>query len=169
MDKATIHTIVQAVSIFSMTGGLFYAAVQFRGWRAAQQVANVTKLIELQLELRKMMVDDPTLAPISISNKVDCSKEETRAYYYNLMQLSLFEMAWYSHGQGQLSDDYFKSWEANMAHVMKRPAFRAMWTDDQLKIIHPQFLTYVDALFERWKTGDLPSCREGGMPVSGEK
>jgi len=150
MEKETIHTIVQGVSVLSMGGGLFYAAVQFRGWRAAQQVANVTKLIELQLQLRKMMVDDPKLAPISISISADFTDEETRGYFYNLMQLSLFEMAWYSHGQGQLAPDYFKSWEENMAHVMKRPAFRTMWTDDQLKIIHPEFHSYVDTLFKRW-------------------
>ena len=46
-------------------GGMVYAALQFRGWRTAQSLANFTKLGELQLQLRKMVVDDPTLAQIA--------------------------------------------------------------------------------------------------------
>src|SRR5471032_1363782 len=117
MNNAMIQTIVQAVSVFSMAGGLIYAALQFRGWRTAQHVANVTKLIELQLQLRRMIVDDPTLAPTGLSMPADVSEEETRGHFYNLMQVSLFEIAWFSHSHGQLTDDYFASWEANMAAI----------------------------------------------------
>lgn len=146
MNSPMIQTIVQAVSVLSMAGGLFYAALQFRSWRSAQQVANVTKLIELQLQLRKMMVDDPSLAPVGLSMHASLSKEETRAHFYNLMQLSLFEIAWYSHGHGQLTDDYFASWEANMVRIVKRPAFHAMWTSEETKILHAGFRVYMDKL-----------------------
>lgn len=149
MNSAMVQTIVQAVSILSMAGGLFYAAIQFRAWRTAQQVGNVTKLIELQLQLRKMMVDDPTLAPESLSMPAGFSREETRAHFYNLMQVSLFEIAWYSHGQGQLTDDYFASWVGSMAEIARRPAFQTMWKNDQTKILHAGFRKYVDSLIER--------------------
>jgi hypothetical protein len=39
-------------------------------------------------------------------------KEEMRAYYYNLIQLSAFEIAWNSQRHGQLADDYFASWKS---------------------------------------------------------
>src|SRR5208283_1673902 len=99
------------IPLLAAAGGLVYAALQFRGWRASQYVANFTKLIELQLQIRKMVVDDPTLRPEEIP------KEEVRGYYYSLMQLSLFEIAWYSHKYGQLTDDYFASWEVNMSSI----------------------------------------------------
>jgi hypothetical protein len=149
MTSAMIQTIVQAVSVLSMAGGLVYAALQFRGWRTAQHVANVTKLIELQLELRKMLVDDPSLAPTGLSIPPEViSKEETRGHFYNLMQLSLFEIAWYSRIHGQLTDDYFTSWQENMTVIVKRPAFRAMWNSDQTKILHAGFRQFMDSLIK---------------------
>ena len=57
----------QAVSARAVVGGFVYAALQFRGWRTAQYVANFTTLLELQLQLRKMVVDDPTLAPVGLA------------------------------------------------------------------------------------------------------
>lgn len=148
MNTSMVQTVVQAVSVLSMAGGLIYAALQFRGWRSAQHVANVTKLIELQLELRKMIVDDPTLASAGLSMPPEVATEDTRGHFYNLMQVSLFEIAWFSHGHGQLTDDYFASWEANMAHVVTRPAFRAMWKNHQTKILHARFHQYMDNLIE---------------------
>lgn len=61
MNNSILHEIVQAIALLSAAGGLVYAALQFRGWRASQFVANFTKLVELQLEICKMAVDDPTL------------------------------------------------------------------------------------------------------------
>src|SRR5208337_718173 len=110
-----LHEIVIAIPILAAAGGVLYAALQFRGWRFSQYVANFTKLIELQLEIRKMVVDDPTLGPEGVP------KEEMRRYYYSLIQLSVFEIAWFSHKYGQLTDDYFASWEVNMSSIAKRP------------------------------------------------
>jgi hypothetical protein len=62
---------------------------QFRGWRTAQYVANFTKLVELQLQLCKMVVDDPTLAPIGLALPAEDQGEATRGHFYNLMQLSV--------------------------------------------------------------------------------
>jgi hypothetical protein len=38
------------------------------------------------------------------------SSENIRGDFYNLMQVSLFEIAWFSHRQGQRTKDYFKIW-----------------------------------------------------------
>jgi hypothetical protein len=105
-------------------------------------VANFTKLIELQLQIRKMIIDDPALGPEGVP------KEEMRAYYYNLIQLSVFEIAWNSHRHGQLADDYFASWKVSMASIAKRPAFRAMWQSDQTKILHDDFRKYMETLMQ---------------------
>jgi len=137
-----LHEIVQAIPVLAAAGGVVYAALQFRGWRFSQYVANFTKLIELQLQIRKMVIDDPTLGPEGVP------KEEMRDYYYNLIQLSLFEIAWYSHKYGQLTDDYFASWEVSMASITKRPAFRAMWQSDRTKILHDGFRKYMETLMQ---------------------
>ncbi len=140
MNNSILHEIVQAIPLLAAACGLVYTALQFRGWRASQFVANFTKLIELQLQIRKMAVDDPTLRPEGTP------PEEVRAYYYSLMQLSLFEIAWYSHEYGQLTDDYFASWEVNMRSVAKRPEFRDMWQSDRTKILHDGFRKYMETL-----------------------
>ena len=121
-----------------------YAALQFRGWRFSQYVANFTKLIELQLQIRKMVIDNPSLGPAGVP------AEEVQGYYYSLIQLSLFEIAWYSHKYGQLTDDYFDSWEVSMASIATRPAFRAMWQSDQTKILHDGFRKYMETLMQKW-------------------
>jgi hypothetical protein len=101
MTNTTPQVVFQAFSTLAVAGGLVYAALQLREWRVAQYVANFTKLVELQLQLRKMVVDDPTLAPVGLALPQE-NPENTRGYYYNLMQLSLFEIAWFSHQEGQL-------------------------------------------------------------------
>jgi len=142
VNNGILHDLVQAIPVLAAAGGVFYAALQFRGWRYSQYVANFTKLIELQLQIRKMIIDDPTLGPEGVP------KEELRGYYYNLIQLSLFEIAWYSNKYGQLTDDYFASWEVIMASIAKRPAFRAMWRSDSTKILHDGFRKYMETLMQ---------------------
>jgi len=144
MNNAVFQLMVQATSILALTGGLIYAALQFRGWRTAQYVTNFTELVKLQLELRKMVVDDPTLAIPGLGVPSGTRPEDIPSNFYNLMQLSLFEIAWFSHTKGQLTDNYFNSWVTNMAEVVQRPAFRAMWQSDRTKIMHDGFRQYMN-------------------------
>ncbi|MCM3873114.1 MAG: hypothetical protein ND895_20725 [Pyrinomonadaceae bacterium] len=147
----------QALTVFAFVGTFLYAALQFRGWRTAQHVANFTKLVELQLQLRSMNVNDPTLAALDGAYfGPGASPEEVRAYFYNLMQLSRFEIAWFSHKHRQLDEGYFQSWESNMTSIVKRPSFGAMWHNDRTKILDNRFRSYVDALID---------CRSRNQPV----
>ena len=142
MNSSILHEIVQAIPVLSAAGGLLFTGWQLRGWRAQQYVTNFTKLIELQLQIRQMYINDPTLAPDGIP------AEQTRPYFFNLIQLSLFEIAWYSHKYGQLTDDYFASWEASMVSIARRPSFRAMWQSEQTKILHDGFRKYMETLMQ---------------------
>jgi hypothetical protein len=144
MNNTVFQLMVQATSILALTGGLIYAALQFRGWRTAQYVTNFTELVKLQLELRKMLVDDPTLAIPGLGVPSGTRPEDIRSNYYNLMQVSLFEIAWFSHSKGQLTDDYFNSWVTNMAEIAQRPAFHAMWQRNHTKIMHDGFRQYMN-------------------------
>jgi Family of unknown function (DUF6082) len=148
VHDTTLQMLFQAVSALAVVGGFVYAALQFRGWCTAQYVANFTKLVELQLQLRKMVVDDPTLAPVGLALPAEDQGEAMRGYFYNLMQLSVFEIAWFSHQHGQLPEDYFTSWVANMAAITKRPAFRTMWRSDRTKILHEGFRQYMEQVME---------------------
>jgi hypothetical protein len=145
MNNTTPQVVFQAFSTLAVAGGLVYAALQLREWRIAQYVANFTKLVELQLQLRKMVVDDPTLAPVGLALPPD-NPENTRGYFYNLMQLSLFEIAWFSHKEGQLPGDYFASWADQISGISARPAFQAMWRSDRTKILHEGFRQYMEEL-----------------------
>jgi hypothetical protein len=148
MNGATFRVTLQALSALAFAGSFVYAALQFRGWRTAQHVANFTKLVELQLQLRSMNVSDPTLAALDGSAFAAGTPEEVRGYFYNLMQLSLFEIAWFSHKHGQLEEGYFQSWVASMASIVKRPSFSSMWRNDRTKILDDRFRLYVDTLIE---------------------
>jgi hypothetical protein len=146
MSEETFRVVLQSVTAFAYAGTVVYAALQFRGWRSAQHVANFTKLVELQLQLRTMNLNDPTLAALDSSAAPGATIEETRGYFYNLMQLSLFEIAWFSHKHRQLDDGYFASWAASMSSIVKRPSFRSMWQSDRTKILDHRFRIYVDTL-----------------------
>lgn len=140
---------LQALSSFAIAGGLLYAAVQFRSTRKAQLVANFSKLVELQYQLRHLRVENPALASVHAHDVENLhSDREIQEYFLNLMQLSLFEIAWYAHKQGQLPDDYFKSWVKRMRQVAAEDSFRRMIHNPSVKIMHDDFEAYVKALVE---------------------
>ena len=138
---------LQALSAFAIAGGLLYTAIQFRNARKAQLVANFSKLVELQYQLRQIRVERPELASV---HKLDVahlhSEREIQEYFLNLMQLSLFEIAWYAHEHGQLPDDYFQSWAKRMRQVGQEESFRRMIDNPAMKIMHDDFETYLRAL-----------------------
>jgi len=145
-----VQITLQALSAFAIAGGLLYTAVQFRAARKAQGVANFAKLVELQYQLRKIRVDNPSLASV---HKHDVehlhSEREIQEYYLSLMQLSLFELAWYAHKEGQLPDDYFLSWEKRMSQLADEESFRSMLANPAMKIMHDDFDVYVRALLRQ--------------------
>jgi hypothetical protein len=144
---------LQALSAFAIAGGLLYTAWQFREARKAQAVTNFAKLVELQFQMRKLRVDDPSLAYVHKHDVAHLHNDaEIRAYYINLMQLSLFEIAWYAHRQGQLPHDYFRSWEVRMKQLGDEESFRAMVNNPSMKIFHDDFDSYVRDLVGR-RTG----------------
>lgn len=140
---------LQALSSFAIAGGLIYTAVQFRQARQAQVVANFSKLVELQFELRRMRVLNPELASV---HKTDVehlhSAREIQEYFLNLMQLSLFEIAWFAHQQGQLPEDYFDSWVKRMQQIAQEESFRKMIDNPAMKIMHDEFDNYMRKLLK---------------------
>ena len=148
MNNTMLQVVLQAVSALAVAEELVYAALQFRGWRTAQYVANFTTLVELQRQLRKMVVEEPTLAILGAGIRPGVVPDEIRGNFYNLMLVSLFEIAWFSHQHGQLPHDYFASWVASMTVVAQRPAFRTMWQSDRTKILHAGFRQYMNTLVE---------------------
>ena len=147
-----VQITLQALSAFAIAGGLLYTAVQFRAARKAQAVANFAKLVELQYQLRKIRVDNPSLASV---HKHDVehlhSDREIQEYFLSLMQLSLFELAWYAHKEGQLPDDYFQSWEKRMLQLAEEESFRGMLANPAMKIMHDDFDAYVRTLLHENK------------------
>src|SRR5437764_10036466 len=144
-----VQIILQALSSFAIAGGLIFTAVQFKQARQAQVVANFSKLVELQYQLRQIRVYHPSLASV---HKLDVehlhSEREIQDYFLNLMQLSLFEIAWYAHKNGQLPDDYFQSWTSRMWQVGKEKSFRRMIDNPSMKIMHDEFDGFVGRLLD---------------------
>jgi nicotinic acid phosphoribosyltransferase len=140
-----LQVTLQALSSLAIAGGLLYTAVQFRHARKAQLVANFSKLVELQFQLRRIRVDRPDLASEQDTQNLR-TEREIQQYFLNLMQLSLFEIAWYAHQQGQIADDYFHSWASRMWEVGREEAFRNMIANPSTKIMHDEFERYVRKL-----------------------
>lgn len=152
MEATTLQIVqatLQGLSAFAIAGGLLYTAVQFRSARRAQSVANFAKIVELQFELRKMRVLNPALAAVS---KLDVehlkTDREVQEYFLQLMQLSLFEIAWYAHRQGQLPGDYFASWTRRMEQLGGEESFRRMLSTPSVKIMHDGFDAYIKELMK---------------------
>jgi hypothetical protein len=140
---------LQALSSFAIAGGLIFTAVQFAQARKAQLVANFSKLVELQYELRKIRVEQPSLASVHSQDVEHLhSKREIQEYFLNLMQLSLYEIAWYAHKHGQLPDDYFHSWTSRMWQVAQEQSFQRMIANPAMKIMHDEFDAFVRRLIE---------------------
>jgi hypothetical protein len=144
-----VQAALQALSAFAIAGGLLYTAVQFRAARRAQAVTNFAKIVEMQFELRKMRVLNPALAHVS---KLDVehlkSDREIQEYFLQLMQLSLFEIAWYAHRHGQLPKDYFDSWSRRMQQLGGEESFRRMLSTPSVKIMHDEFDEFVRELLK---------------------
>lgn len=135
---------LQALSSFAIAAGFLFAAYQFWQNRRAQMVSNFARIVELQMQLRRMRVDDPTLANV-YKHDVDgrSSPQEVREYFLNLMQLSLFEIVWYAHQKGQLSADYFQSWTKRMREIEQEESFLRMISSPSMKIFHDDFQAYM--------------------------
>jgi hypothetical protein len=142
-----VQITLQALSSFAIAGGLFFTAVQFRNARKSQLVANFSKLVELQSQLRYQRVQNPELASVSPSDMETLTTDrEIQDYFLNLIQLSLFEIAWYAYNEKQISRDYFNSWAKRIWHIGQEPSFRAMIDKPGIKIIHDEFDAYVRRL-----------------------
>jgi len=144
-----VQIILQALSSFAIAGGFIFTAIQFRNARQSQLVANFSKLVELQSQLRYLRVRDPSLASVSPGDVENLkSDREIQEYFLNLIQLSIFEIAWYAHKYGQLPPDYFNSWKTRMRDVAQEPAFRSMLENSSVKIMHDDFDDYMRRLIE---------------------
>lgn len=145
-----IQITLQALSAFAIAAGLIFTAVQFRNARKAQDVANFSKLVELQMHLREMRVSNPALARVYKHDVEGLhSDEEIKFHFMNLMQLSVFEIVWYAHKQGQLSDDYYQSWVRRMRDIEGEESFRNMFLSSAPKILHDDFERFVSSMVPR--------------------
>lgn len=144
MTLPEVQLILQSISSFAIAGGLVFTAFQFRHVRKAQHVANFSKLVELQMQLRRMRVDDPSIAKVFRHDMQGLeSADDVREYFFNLMQLSVYEIVWFSHQQGQIPADYYRSWERRMHEIASEPSFRKMMASPAMKIMHDDFQRYI--------------------------
>lgn len=150
MDLELLKVTLQTLSTLSLVGGVVYAAFQLKAHQRAQHVANFTKLVEMQMQLRRMRVDDPSLAAI-YGHDVQTlgSDREIREHFMNLMQVSVFEVVWFAHKQGQVPTDYFESWVARMREIAAEPSFRRTMDSPNMKILHDEFERYVKEMVAR--------------------
>jgi Family of unknown function (DUF6082) len=147
----------QAVSSLAIAGGLIYTALQFRKQRQAQHFANFTKLVEMQMHLREMRVSDPSLASVfrgdvAFAEGLPTEVERQRAvreYFFNLMQLSVFEIVWFGWRHGQIPEDYFRSWEIRMRDIVAERSFRAMWNSPSMKFMHDAFYDFMKRMIDQ--------------------
>lgn len=150
MTAAELLPILQSISSLAVAGGFIFSALQFRNWRKAAHVANFTRLVELQMHLREMRVKDPDLADVYRHDVQDLQNDrEVREYFFNLMQLSIYEIVWFSHKEGQLPEDYYHSWEKRMHAIAAEPSFRKMMASPAMKIMHDGFQDYITGLVSR--------------------
>ncbi|MDX2146307.1 MAG: DUF6082 family protein [Planctomycetota bacterium] len=161
-----LQVILQSISSLAIAGGFFYAAVQFRQARQAAHVTNFIRLVELQNQLRRMRVDNPALARVHPRDIEHLSTDqEIREYFLNLMQLGVFEIAWFSYKHGQIPKDYFLSWERRMSALQEEESFQQMIDNPSMKIMHDEFQRYVmSKMPPRQSSG---ATRSGSPPPAG--
>ena len=145
-----LPVLLQFASSLVIGCGLIFTGLQFRHWRRVAHVANFTKLVELQMHLREMRVNDPTLAHVYKHDiEANATDEEIRFYFFNLMQLSIFEIVWFSYKQEQIPEEYFRSWERRMKQVAEEESFHKMFDSPRMKFLHDDFQAYMTGLIRR--------------------
>jgi hypothetical protein len=152
-----LQLLFQALSSLAIAGGLIYTAIQFRKQGQAQHFANFAKLVEMQMHLREMRVTDPSLAlvyrgDVAFAKDLPTAQERERAvreYFFNLMQLSVFEIVWFGWIHGQVPNDYFRSWEIRMHDVVAEKSFREMWNSPSMKFMHDEFYDFMKQMIAR--------------------
>jgi len=109
----------------------------------------------MQMHLREMRVGDPSLAAVY---KHDVGHAETprevREYFFNLMQVSVFEVVWFGHRHGQIPDDYFHSWDKRMRAIAAESTFRSMMASPSMKFMHDEFQKYVQDMVQTTPPAD---------------
>ncbi len=144
MQVSDLQVTLQALSSLAIAGSLVYTGLQFRKSRKAAHVANFTKLVELQMHLREMRVHDPGLARVYHHDVRDAASDrEIREYFFNLMQLSVFEIVWFSHANAQLPRDYYDGWVKRMRDIAAEESFQKMMRSPSMKILHDDFQAFV--------------------------
>ncbi len=139
--------VFQALSSLAIAAGVLFAGYQFLQYRKTQYVANFQKLVELQMHLREMRVHDPALARVYRHDVEHLSSDEdVRLYFFNLMQLSVFEIVWFAARNGQIPADYFKSWADRMRSIVIEPSFQKMMANPSMKILHDDFQRYITGM-----------------------
>ncbi len=139
-----IQVALQALTASAIAGGLIFTGIQFRAYRKAAHVTNFTKLVELQMSLRRLRVENPALARVHVHDVEDLkTDEEIQHYFLNLMQMSIFEIVWFSYRNGQLPEDYFHSWVTRMKVIKDEPSFRRAMKKNAVKIFHDDFERYM--------------------------
>ena len=154
MSTPDLPLLFQALSSTAVAAGLIYTALQFRKQRQAQHFANFSKLVEMQMHLREMRVSDPSLAnvytgDVRFADHLPTEVERQRAireYFFNLMQLSVFEIVWFGFKHGEIPEDYFRSWETRMRDIVAEQSFRAMWASPSMKFMHDEFYDYMKGM-----------------------
>ena len=148
MNNPMLQVVLQAVSALAVTGGAGLRGLAVSGVANRAACGEFYHAGRAAITTPQMAVEDPTLATLGAGMSPETAPDEIRGNFYNLMQVSLFEIAWFSHQHGQLPHDYFASWVASMAVVAQRPAFRTMWQSDRTKILHAGFRQYMNILLE---------------------
>lgn len=161
MTLQEIQVIMQSIGSLGIAGGLAYTAFQFSRARKATHVTNFTKMVELQMHLREMRVRDPMLAEVFRDDVQNLTTDrEVREYFFCLMQLSVYEIVWYAHRQGQLPKEYFESWARRMRVIASEPAFRRMIASPSMKIMHDDFQRYVQELVRTTPVRATPGSQD---------
>jgi hypothetical protein len=136
--------ILQCISSMAIAAGFLFSAFQFRTYRRAQHVANFTKMVEMQMHLREMRVNNPALASVYRHDVKELpSERDVQEYFFNLMQLSVYEIVWVSYHAGQIPEDYYRSWDQRMRDIASEPSFRKMLANPGMKIMHDGFYHYI--------------------------
>lgn len=149
MDIIHVQVAFQALSSIAIAGGALFAGYQFLQWRKTQYLANFHKLVELQMHLREMRVHDPTLARVYMHDVEHLGNDdEIRLYFFNLMQISVFEIVWFAFRQGQIPEDYYRSWLNRVKAIATEDSFQKMMANPSMKIMHDDFQRFVTQLAE---------------------
>jgi hypothetical protein len=131
MSKSRNVNAVEIVGAVGLIVSLIYVAYELSQNTVAIRAQAHQQLVEITLSIQEPEVMDSRIAELVFKANTNWeSLTGVEKHQYRIMlarYMNIWELAFYNHQDGVLSDEVWESWDSGMRHASESPAWRGYW------------------------------------------